>query len=79
MKLPQIRIGLAVLWLFTIIMVVGSPRTMSITDLIALTVFGILPPLAIWFWWHEPSPTLSESIHQVRDEGRPARSTSATD
>lgn len=36
-------------------------------DGIAIAALAILPPVLLWFWWHDPEPTMSESIHEVRD------------
>lgn len=74
MNSQQVTMVLAALWVISAITVlVGSAHATSMADRVALTIFGIFPPVAVWFWWNQPSQTLSESIHQVRDEGRATR------
>jgi hypothetical protein len=36
-------------------------------DGIAMAALAILPPILLWFWWHDPEPTMSQRIHDVRD------------
>ena len=70
MQLPQIKIALIVAWVLSaIVVLIGSAQVTSMSHRLALVVFGVLPPLVLWFWWNDPSQTMSESIHQVRDEG----------
>jgi hypothetical protein len=65
--------ALAAMWLCSAIFVVlGSAHFTSMVDRVALTVFGLLPPLVLWFWWNEPVPSMSERIHEARD-GQPTR------
>jgi hypothetical protein len=33
----------------------------------AMAALAILPPILLWFWWHDPEPTMSQRIHDVRD------------
>jgi hypothetical protein len=37
---------------------------------IAMAALAILPPILLWFWWNDPEPTMSQSIHEVRDDAR---------
>jgi HAMP domain-containing protein len=69
MTVLNIKIALALVWVLSAITVLmGSAHLTSTTNRVALAMFGILPPLAMWFWWNDPTQSLSESIHQVRDE-----------
>jgi hypothetical protein len=52
---------------------VATAQVTSNIDRMAMAIVGIMPPLALWFWWNEPAQTMSESIHAVRNEGRSAR------
>jgi hypothetical protein len=71
MKLQQMKIVLATVWVLSVIAVLMAfADVMSTTNRFALAMLGVLPPVAMWLWWHEPSQTISESIHGVRDEGR---------
>lgn len=80
MTLQQIKLTLAVIWVLAAVMALaGTAHITSITDRIALGIFGLLPPLAMWFWWHDPSQTMSESIHKVRDSERAPRRPASTD
>ena len=42
-------------------------RGASMPDGVAMAALGILPPILLWFWWHDPEPTMSQRIHDVRD------------
>ena len=33
---------------------------------IAIAAIGVLPPVALLFWWNEPAQTMSESIRQAQ-------------
>jgi hypothetical protein len=80
MKLQQIKIALAAVWVLSAVMVlISSAHVTSMTDRLAVAIFGVLPPLAMWFWWNDPSQTMSQSIHQVRDEERATRPRRAAD
>jgi hypothetical protein len=80
MTFQQIKIALAAVWLLSAIMVlINAAHVTSTTDRLALTIFGALPPLAMWFWWNDPTQTMSESIHRARDEGRAARRSPSAD
>jgi hypothetical protein len=73
MKLQQIKTALAAVWVLSAIVVISSGQVTSMTDRLPVAIFGMLPLLAMWFWWNDPSQTMSESIHRVRDEGRVTR------
>lgn len=80
MTLQQVKIALAAVWVLSAIMVlISAAHVTSATDRLALTIFGALPPLVMWFWWNDPSQTMSESIHLARDEGRATRSSRSAD
>jgi len=80
MKLQRIKTAIAAVWVLSaIVLLIGSAHVTSTTDRMVLTLFGILPPLAMWFFWNDPSQTLSESIHVVRDEGRATRARTRID
>jgi hypothetical protein len=42
-------------------------RNASMPGGIVMAALAILPPILLWFWWNDPEPTMSESIHEVRD------------
>lgn len=74
MKLQHAKLALAAVWAGAAVMVmVGTAQVASNADRIALAIFGVMPPMLLWFSWNEPAPTMSESIHAVRDEGRSPR------
>jgi hypothetical protein len=75
MTLRNIKIAVAAVWVLSaIVVLMGSAHLTSVTNRLALAMFGILPPLVMWFWWHDPTQTMSERIHQVRDGGTSASS-----
>jgi ABC-type nickel/cobalt efflux system permease component RcnA len=80
MKLQQIKTVLAAVWVFAVIVVfIGSAHATSTSDRLLLVAFALLPPVAMWLWWQDPSQTLSESIHGVRDEKPATKPPAATD
>lgn len=38
----------------------------SMTGLVTLAAFGLVPPCAVWFVWTPPAQTLSERISEAR-------------
>jgi hypothetical protein len=32
-----------------------------------MALIGIVPPIVLWLWWNDPSPTMSESIQEARN------------
>lgn len=57
----------AVLWIVGVfVFFVLTARSVSMPDGTAIAALAILPPILLWFWWNDPEPTMSESIHAVR-------------
>jgi hypothetical protein len=68
MTLPLMKSSAAVLWILGVVMFfVLTSRGVSMPNGIAVAALAILPPILLWFWWNDPEPTMSESIHEVRD------------
>lgn len=51
---------------------------MALSQTIVMASLAILPPILLWFWWNDPTPTLSESIQEARN-GPPKRSPTRRD
>lgn len=66
MGLNRIKIGLAAAWLLAIIVIGFALKTTSGGGLFMLACFGIIPPIAMWKLWTEPTQTMSESIQSGR-------------
>ena len=65
MTLHAIKLTASVLWVVTaVVLAIGIGITT--TGGLAMAVVGLVPPLALLFWWNEPSQTMSESIRQAR-------------
>lgn len=66
MALQNIKILVGAAWLLAALSmaVVTSPD--SSNGWITWLAAGIAPPLAMWFLWTEPSPTMSETIRRGR-------------
>lgn len=65
--MPQIKIALATAWVLSaaaagVLMQVGSTAGFAV-----LAALALLPPVAMHVLWHDPSPTMSQRIHQGRD------------
>jgi hypothetical protein len=73
MTIRHMKAAFALVWLLGVfVFFFRAVLPPSITDGLVIAAVAILPPLALWFWWNDPTPTLSESIHEARDKpGRP--------
>lgn len=68
MSLLNMKALLAVAWLFgTFVFLALALRVPSVSDGMVIAAVAILPPIILWFWWNDPSPTMSESIHEARN------------
>ena len=65
MQLQYIKMTVAALWVLSAV-VTGIAIDPSWNVGVALAAFGLLPPLAILFFWTDPAQTLSESIREGR-------------
>jgi hypothetical protein len=69
MQLRQIKAIIAVVWVLAVVVImVGSGHLTSLGDRLTLGLLAVVPPVAMWFWWKDPVPTMSQNIHDVRDE-----------
>jgi hypothetical protein len=59
--------GFWTLGLLGVVVFVVVSRGAAMPDGIVLAALGILPPILLWFWWNDPEPTMSQSIHEVRN------------
>jgi hypothetical protein len=55
------------LWILAVFAFVVVSRGAVMPDGVVLAVIGIVPPILFWFWWNDPEPTMSQSIHEVRN------------
>lgn len=68
MTLRLEKASAAVLWILGVFLFfVLAARSVSMPDGTAIAALAILPPILLWFWWNDPEPTMSESIHEVRN------------
>lgn len=68
MTVRLMKLSATVLWIIGVSVVfVLAWRGASMPDGIAIAAIAILPPILLWFWWNDPEPTMSQSIHEVRD------------
>jgi hypothetical protein len=69
MQLRQIKAIVAVVWVLAVFAImVGSGHLTSLSDRLTLGLLAVVPPAAMWFWWNDPVRTMSENIHEARDE-----------
>jgi hypothetical protein len=74
MQLQQIKAIIAVVWVLAVVVImVGSGHLTSLGDRLTLGLLAVVPPVAMWFWWNDPIPTMSQNIRDVRDERPPQR------
>jgi hypothetical protein len=69
MTLRLMKASAAGLWILGVFVffVLVSRGASSMPNGIAIAAVAILPPILLWFWWNDPEPTMSQSIHEVRD------------
>ena len=65
MQLQYIKMTVAALWVLSAV-VTGIAIDPSWNVGVALAALGLLPPLAILFFWNDPPQTLSERIREGR-------------
>lgn len=62
------KLSATVLWILGVsVLFALAWRSASMPDGTAIAAIAILPPILLWFWWNDPEPTMSQSIHEVRD------------
>jgi hypothetical protein len=66
MGLTQMKRAFAVVWVLSVAVVGIVAGVRSTGGLVALAALGLLPPLALMFFWNEPPETMSESIRGGR-------------
>jgi hypothetical protein len=66
------KISATALWMVGVFafFALASPSA-SMPGGIAMAALAILPPILLWLWWHDPEPTMSQRIHDVRDAVSP--------
>jgi hypothetical protein len=67
MTLRLMKASGAALWILGVLVFFVLTRNASMPGGIVMAALAILPPILLWFWWNDPEPTMSESIHEVRD------------
>ena len=74
MRVQEIAVAIVAVWALSAATVaVGSAHVTSLADGLALALFGALPALGIWFWLNDPSETMHESRHRIREAWRTPR------
>jgi hypothetical protein len=72
MSLQHMKAALAVVWLVGALVFFRAALFPSVMDGFLIAAIGIVPPIVLWLWWNDPSPTMSESIQEARN-GPPRR------
>jgi hypothetical protein len=69
MTLRLMKTSAAGLWILGVFVFffLASQGVSSMPNAIAMAALAILPPVLLWFWWNDPEPTMSQSIHEARD------------
>ena len=68
MQLPLIKAILAAVWVFAAVGIMVGSGHLTLIDRLTLGFLTVVPPVAMWFAWNDPIPTISESIHGVPNE-----------
>ena len=61
MTLERIKIGIAVGWVFAAL-IIATLVNLSWTTGPILAILSLVPPVALFLMWREPTPTMSERI-----------------
>jgi hypothetical protein len=62
MPLQSIKVTLASAWVLLVVVVGLVVGVASTVGMVALATLGLLPALGLLLLWHDPTPSLSESI-----------------
>jgi len=65
MQIEYTQGKLAALWILLVGVIGYATAMTSPAGLTILGVVGVAPPLILWHFWRKPTPTISESIHDV--------------
>jgi hypothetical protein len=69
MQLQQVKAIIAVSWVLAVVAImVASGHFTSLSDRLTVGLLAVVPPAAMWFWWNDPVRTMSQNIHEARDE-----------
>lgn len=77
MKPQQVKLAIAAGWMLVAAVAAAALGYLSSpSNVLMLVVVALAPSLAMWFWWSDPVPTLSESIQAARtnDSNKTTRS-----
>lgn len=66
MQLHYIKLTIAGVWVLLAVVIGVAAGVTSVGARVLLVALGLLPPLGLMLLWHDPSPTMSESIDQGR-------------
>lgn len=68
----HMKAAAAAVWMVAVfVFFVQASRSPTLPDGIAKAALTILPPVLLWFWWNDPTPTMSESIQEARNSPSP--------
>jgi cytosine/uracil/thiamine/allantoin permease len=74
MKIQDIAAAVVAVWALSAVTVLfGSAHITSFTDVLALAIFGVWPPLVIWFRLNDPGETMSATVRRIREESHTSR------
>jgi ABC-type nickel/cobalt efflux system permease component RcnA len=66
MKQEHTKAALTAIWLLAMVVIAYGANITSTASWIALVSFTVIPPIAMWRFWHGPPQTMSESIQEAR-------------
>lgn len=73
MQLSLIKAILAAVWVLAAVGIMAGSGQLTLIDRLTLGFLAVVPPVAMWFAWNDPIPTMSENIHGARNERTGAR------
>ena len=65
MKLKNIKTAIFIMCILMTVAIAARTEATWVARLVMATL-GVLPPLALLFWWNEPAQTMSEVIDEAR-------------
>ena len=66
MKLEYVKVMLAAVWVLAMLVVAYTAGVSTVSGQVVLVGVTLLLPLLMWWFWKDPTQTMSESIDQAR-------------
>ena len=65
MRIRNIKMIVSGIWMLAALVIAILTHPSWVAGIV-IAAIGVLPPVALLFWWNEPAQTMSESIRQAQ-------------